>query len=214
MKLQEIKKEKSKSIIITCAKFAGIGTMPNEDDFIVIGALLKNQFAHLSAKFLISAFEVYASGKLTAGKEKIEHYGTFSPKFVGEVIQAYKEYSAKQKQIKRIEPERMLENNQDPEAEQKRAFDFIKKVYGESSKMPNIANWSDAFKYLEREGLINLTNEDKEKLFIQMTKEAEENINAERSLMRPISSFLLDATKPSQIKIECRKRAVIDYLKK
>lgn len=214
--IKEIPKDKAESIIKTCAKIAGIGCSFDSSDFLIIGQFLKNHFPRIKSNEISEAFQLYAAGKLyeiIKGKESpIEHYGNFSPKFIGSVLKAYREYKNKENLKVKInfQPKLMLENIVNIKDEQKKAFEFIENVYKENGEFPIIANWSDAFIYAEENKIIQLSKEEKQ----QIKNKVQGRLKAIKSKEKiERGAFKIRNFTSHDIKIESRKEALMTYLK-
>jgi len=206
MKIEKLSKGKIESHIKVWAKYSGIGFDLEKDDYAVIKSLLNSRFNHLSLKLINDAFLNYSAGLLG----KIEHYGTFSPKFVGSVIQAQKEKSRLNNTIITIDASHQIEHKVNKEEENKGAFEFIARVKKDTGEFPVIANWSGAFLYAEKEGIINLTSDQKEKIRDEVVKDIEAQIKYNRSVMKDFSGLVKELD-PGNIKNECRKKAMIVF---
>lgn len=208
MKVSEI--SNIESLIKTCAKLAGIRNELEADDYLVIQLVLKEEYPNLSADFLRNAFVKYGSGKLG----EFEHYGSFTTLFLGKVINAYKENLRKENLKPKVQPiEKQIEGPiEDLTGE--RAFNFIKNIYEKEGKAPIFANWNKAFYYAEKEGLINLTDEDKLKLKEKVKRELRNEYKNKRNLAASVSTLAAYSITDIELKKECRKSALINYFKK
>ena len=206
-RIQTLKNEKAVSLIKTCAKFSGVQDLAN-DDYLVISSMLKNQFGHWSLTDIGKAFEVYASGKLGS----IEHYGIFSPKFFGQVLQAYREWKAKEtKKQKPIEVEKQIPMKQKSKEEiQLEAYEFVKDCYEKGEEIYT-ANWSDCYLYMEKNGIIKLSKEQKIKIFEQVKKEINSEITKRRGEYRSFADLISTLASPKSLELLCRKKVVIEY---
>lgn len=191
------------------AKLSGIGKPLDNEDYELIKLVLKQTFSHLEIKFINNGFVHYAAGKLG----ELEHYGTFSPKFVGLIIKAYKELNRVNrtiKQLKPIEVAKQLENKVNPLEENKRAFDFIKRVFEKDNELPTIANWAQAFRHAEMEGLIILSKQEKKELYNQLAKSANNRMRQAKSMGADFRSISIEL-KENSLKSECCKYLLEKY---
>lgn len=204
------KLKKPKEFIRTIAKLSGITNELGADDILVVGHLLKEKYGHLNTNYIKDAFLTYSTGDLG----EFEHYNSFTTKFVGRVLKEYKEFRRKKRLVQRSAPvERQIEQKTStPEQEDQRAFEFIKEKVDAGEELL-FANWSGAFRHAERMGYITLSNEEKKKLFEETKMEVKAILANERAKMRPLSQYHNLISTDTGIKIECRKRLLIEYLK-
>ena len=98
-------------------------------------------------------------------------------------------------------------------ADQKEDFEYIERRYKEGKPIDGF-NFSGAFKHLERIGEIKMSNEEKDAMMKTIINETKEEINSKRLKTGFKDANLINSILPTNLKIECRKRVVINYLKK
>ena len=189
----------------------GIRSSLSEQELQIIAEFLRDEFKTLTLKDISRAFNLYAAQKL---EFKNSHFQSLDNVFIGNVLESYKEFTRKAnlKPKGYIPVEKQIENKLDPKHEQEKAFKFIEKVYLESGKFPNIANWSEAFIYAEEKGIINLSIEEKEKikqLIILQDKQEKFQRRQETGIKNIVSKL-----KPFELKVRCREQAIINHFKK
>ena len=188
----------------------GIRSSLSEQELQIIAEFLRDEFKNLTLKDISRAFNLYAAQKL---EFKNSHFQSLDNVFIGNVLESYKEFKRKAnlKPKGYIPVEKQIENKLDPKHEQEKAFKFIEKVYLETGKFPNIANWSEAFIYAEEKGIINLSIEEKEKikqLIILQDKQEKFQRRQETGIKNIVSKL-----KPFELKVRCREQAIINHFK-
>jgi len=188
----------------------GIRSSLSEQELQIIAEFLRDEFKNLILKDISRAFNLYAAQKL---EFKNSHFQSLDNVFIGNVLESYKEFTRKAnlKPKGHISVEKQIENKLDPKHEQEKAFKFIEKVYLETGKFPNIANWSEAFIYAEEKGIINLSIEEKEKikqLIILQDKQEKFQRRQETGIKNIVSKL-----KPFELKVRCREQAIINHFK-
>ena len=88
----------------------------------------------------------------------------------------------------------------------KGAYDFIKEVFEETGKEPLIANWSAAYNYAVKEGIINLSEKEKQDIRDHLTAVAK--LEASTDYRR--AKFELE---PIGFQQQCKKYALILHFK-
>ena len=210
--MKKIKESQDKEITFYILKSAvQVGINGSMDD-LTINLLLdfvKKYYSNLQINQYAEAFELYAAQKLDF-KEK--PYNNFSTIFVGLILNSYKEYlrRANLKPKAYIPPSHQIENKVNAAEEMEKAYNFIEKVYKEKGEFPIIANWSDAFIYAELKGFIKLSVKDKQELKMQVL-----SIINSKQLQKRLDTGIKGNSnefEDGNLKVQCRKRALINYL--
>jgi len=188
----------------------GIRDQLQTGELTIIFEFMESQFKSLSLANTNEAFILYAAKKLDYDKSHFQSLDNF---FIGSVLNSYKEYVRKDNmKVKPIPVELQLENKVNPKLEMKGAFEFIKKVHEEQGSFPMIANWSDAFLYAESTGLIKMTPEDKDKLKRSTIAEIKTK-QIQTRLTTGVKGSVVEFEN-GNIKVQCRKKALINYFNK
>ena len=206
-----MKIEQTKNIdglIKICAKISGITYELTSEDFSIIKLMLKNDFGNMSGEEMVEAFRMNSSGKYW---EVIEAFQTFSPIFVGKVLREYREFRRKRNLIKPIELKELPRETNDITGE--RAFATILKIWRQEKQLPMIASWNKAFKHLEKEGMITISNEEKAAIYEAEKAKVESEISKLRSMMMDSSKLMKDLNK-IYLQIQSRKTCIKNYLEK
>lgn len=193
-------------LLKTCKIYSGIREQITDAEEAIIIDLITTEYKSLTEQDVAIAFKLNATGKYW---KPVEGYQNFSAIFVGKVLSHYKEWKRKQNTIKKIET---LKELPEPKSDPKRAFEFICKVWDEEGKLPRIANWKTAFEYAEKEGLIKMSDEEKREAFKKKQAEVQRKINDTRGKLEDYRKLEFDL-QPLNVKTECRKDAIINYLK-
>jgi len=211
--MSKIKESDDKQLTFYILKSAvQVGINGSMDDLTMnlLIDFIKNYYGNLEISEYSKAFELYAAQKLDY-KEK--PYNNFSTAFVGLILNSYKEWlrKANLKPKAYIPPSHQLGNDLDPIVEMEKAFKFIERVYKEEGKFPHIGNYSDAFLYAEKNGLITLSLEEKkqiEKEVIQEIKRKQETKRLQTGIKGSLSEF-----EDKNIKSLCRAKVIMQYIK-
>lgn len=204
-KLRDLSDSGFHKLIMLSSKISGVSNEPTDKDISILIPILREQFGSLDYDFFASAFKNNAVGAY--GEIIKPFYDNFSLAYIGQVIQAAKEHRRKSNIIPKPDESKALP---EPESDPKRSFDFIKKVWDEEGKLPIIGNWKSAFEYAENEGIISLSDEEKNDIKSQVESEVKSSIANARSKMEDYRKLEIDL-RPMNVKIACRKRALKDY---
>lgn len=180
-----------------------------ENQVMLLAKFIIYEFATLSMLDIEKAIFKAKAGKLDCNPAD---YNKLSIDFIGRILSCYTEYKRKQtiiEQAKEVEAKEnlKLEYNVD---EGKQSFEFIKSCFDKKEE-PFIADYCSAFKFMEDEGLINLTNDEKAMFLDLVIEELNEEIRkmkVQRKNPNHLKNLLASKEK---IKNECRKRLVIKY---
>jgi len=118
---------------------------------------IKVQFGDISMQEVAIAFDLVTAKKI--GND-IRHYNSFSKQYIGDVLSAYKTWRSKQ--IKLFEDHKKtlaITQNTNTGATPQQMYDTIKKIALETGKIMKVADWSGAFNYAWKSGLIHRMNE-------------------------------------------------------
>lgn len=185
----------------------GIRKALTEPELCIILEFMQEFHKTLTLNDVSKAFGLYSAGYLDFNES---HYQSLDNVFIGKVLKSYKEWKRKENaKPKLIEVEKQLP---EPKSDPKRSFEFICKVWDDEGKLPRIANWKTAFEYAEKEGLINMSDEEKREAFKKKQAEVQRKINDARGKMEDYRKLEFDL-QPLNVKSECRKDAIIKYLK-
>lgn len=195
-----------KKLLNICKAYSGIREDITEAEETVIQDLILTEFKSLKPESIAKAFKMNASGKYWA---TIEAYQTFSPIYVGKVLSMFKEWQRKENmKVKLIEPAKQLEA---PKEDFAKHFDYVKREYKEKGILPP-ANWSGLYLWMEDEGMIKLSNDEKKNIYNQVKSEAEAEIKNRRMQLQSYSDLLVNLNE-SNLKVAARKKAIENYLK-
>ncbi len=111
---------------------------------LALSQWIKEQFGDLSMQEVALAFDLVTAKKI--GQE-IKHYNTFSKQYIGEVLNAFKEFRNKQmKLFKEMEANKLLQEAT-PGATGREMYESIKKTALDTGKIMKMADWTGAYNY-------------------------------------------------------------------
>jgi hypothetical protein len=198
-------------MILLLARMVGIPATQIPDPSIelpIIVQFLMNNYKDFTQKEIGHAFELYSSGELKAK----EHYGQFSLPFIGSVLNEYRELRQQAVVNDRTQPKGLLQqDNRSEEQKQKDTWIFLLKWMYDIDMIPPAYDWGRCFTYLELQGAINMSKEDKlqlkEEVIQRITEEAKNSSSLEK-----YKQALRDAMDDKNVIAQCRKECVIRYI--
>jgi len=207
MKLRELNNNdlgnKIKGVAILCGLHNQIG----EVELAMLVDFLKHHFVYLEEEGFVEAFKLYAANKLEY-KEPV--YNNLSAFFIGKVLSSYKDFKAKDRakpkriDLKALEAPKMDEDPKD-------SYTFICGVVQKEGKLPRIANWTEAFKYLVQSEIVTISETERE-LFKSNVKASIQNEYIEAKRKGRPNQRLRDVLNSSKLfSNECKTRYVKQY---
>ena len=183
----------------------------------LIRQTLQSELSNLLVSDFNDSFIKHCAGRfmISEKEEGNKPYGDLSAQFICLVIKKHKEWKAKENaKPKLIEVSKQLPMSQKTkEEEAEEQYLFIKSVWEKENKVPLIANWVAAFKYMERAKIISLDRDEKEMFLENVRAEITEEKEKKRIMKDNFRTLEGILTNPDQLKNECRKRMVINYFK-
>lgn len=197
----------------------------DDSDFTLLANHMKKDFHDFEFGSLTKAIQLGMKGLLD---REIEQNKRVSPLYLSNIMLSYKR--------KRFVPVNHISNRKElPRPEMSKEdferFNFEKlKEFFERKQEPFLINYKGALRHAEREGLINLDDDEKEMFMENVKAELEELIQMDvkrqfKDDTGTIHSFVdmtikkakkraeIVLNSPKELKNECRKRILINYLK-
>lgn len=158
---------------------------------------IQEQFGNLSMQDVALAFDLVTAKKI--GND-IRHYATFSQQYIGDVLNAFKIYKAKQiKLFDEHKKSKEIAEGQIVGATPQEMYEGIKKMALEKGVIMKVADWTGAYNYAWKERLINRMNEKEREEYKEATIKVLES--EKRAGIIP-DSYNIDTS----IQSECHKR--------
>lgn len=158
-KLIDCKETQLKASLFACCKYVSIDKLPDELETNILIDFCQDKFKTFGIDELVLAFKNVAANEFTVDKD---HYGTLSPSYLADVLDAYREWKDKvlgMENRKSLEPSPNV-NRVDLED----CFTFIEKWSEKYGKLPYGANWSQAYDHAINENIIDPTDKDKDRI--------------------------------------------------
>lgn len=171
----------------------GIDRVNKTEVLLSISQWIKDQFGDLSMQEVALAFDLVTAKKIGSD---IRHYNSFSKQYIGEVLNAFKDFRIKQmKLFKESEANKQL-NEPKPQVSGKEMYEGIKKIALETGKIMKAADWTGAYNYAWKEKLVKRLNEQERAEYKESVLQA---IETEKR-----ANFDVNLT--GDIQAECHKR--------
>lgn len=172
-------------------------------ELLALSSWIKVQFGDISMQEVANAFDLVTAKKI--GND-IRHYATFSKQYIGDVLNAFKIYRAKQ--IKLFEEhKRQIEatENMGIGATPKEMYEGIKKIALNTGKIMKAAEWTNAFEYAWKENLIHRMSDKERKEYKKSVIEAlKSESRANIGIGTKAIAEILNSE--DSIQLECHKR--------
>lgn len=116
---------------------------------------IKDQFGDLSMQEVSLAFDLVTAKRI--GNE-IKHYNTFSKQYIGEVLNAFKDFRNKQmKLFKESEAQKLLDEPK-PQASGQEMYEGMKRL-ADKGEIMKVGDWTGAYNYAWTNKLIHRMSE-------------------------------------------------------
>lgn len=162
---------------------------------------IKGYYGHLSISDISLALDLHSVGDL---ERRVEHYGSFTFDWLSQVLNLYQKHrEAILKRYKRSLPP----PQEDVTAEAN--WEDLKKYCQKHGEPPALFPWGKVFYYLEKTGIIDMTDDQKTELFNRKKKEIKE--------CQPpgtIKDILRAETLDKHAQNECRKFMVMEEIRR
>lgn len=189
----------------------------------VLVNFIRSNYTEYTLEEVKLAFTFLVVGRLEfKNSDDAKHFQKFSPEYFGRIMKAYDRYSAEMiASAKRMLNSKDLLEASKPLTEEERIvrgkneFDFLVRFWKENEALPLCPlGWNEIHAHCESSGLIRDTKSKKEKYFLKVKKELIKETEAKKAAGNLVTiASELKRIERGDIKFECRKRRVIDYLK-
>lgn len=203
-----------KDMLEVIAIMVGIQTMPDKAGEIVLLDAIRSVYPNLSLYEMYLAFEIALAGKLTIDENALEHYGVLSYKYVSGIFSSYARYA----KTVQDELEKKYIPKELPPPPPQSDEDFIEENYLLWFKMKNklyqFIDWN-VYEKLIKNGLINLSEEDKIRIRAAVRLDLEQVSNKRRfdELQNRLKE-IKDSPDGVFFQRQCKKYAVAEYFNK
>lgn len=206
-----------KNVFDTIVFNIGIKETLELNDFDRIFNFLQRNFGLITLSQINEAFDLYSAQKLDF---KDSHFNSFDNVFIGKLLKAYNEYkNEKQRkppkiEYKPVEGVKMRNgqvDNRTPYSLEagKSAFEWTKEQILKDGKLPYIADWINACRYMEETGIIKLDAAEKE----VMENALRAKLNLKKGRRDTITGALNNMV-GSNFKVERSKELISEHFKK
>lgn len=158
VKIEYCKADDISKSILTCCALIGLDSKPTLLEAKVLMEYMIEFLKRYSLEEMELAFKTMAQNKT----EKIEHYGKFSASFLQDVMDNYRLYRDKLTGEERRNQESVYTPGD--KQDEKEMYDFIDGYCDREQRLPYAGPWTHAYNYMIDKGIINPSEEEKEKI--------------------------------------------------
>ncbi len=220
LKLKETPLNEVKTALFYIMELVGLNPKKfskQELDFIS-GKLIEN-YKWLTVDEIKRAFDLGVKGLLDIQMSEVKHYHSFNTLYVSNILNSYKRYKAKENIKPKLAANVLLipEGKKTKEQvfmEHKEEFEFIEREFNKNKKLPSLANWSDAFLHMEREGIIERMENDHKIMFRDnVIADIQDEIKKNKVIKKMTTALDMIISRDDLLRCECRKRMIINHYK-
>ena len=183
----------------------GMSNPPMAEEFMIIEDFIRSSYAQFTIDEFKLAFKLAVQNKLDCN---VEHYEKFSPKYIGQVMNAYR---TKANDIRKIQSYKSIETMTVPQLSENDIVEFTRKEWMESNKedFNRVFNSNKVFLILVNQGLLKLTAEE---IAETIKSVKQDNIYRLNNLSHvEAKEFSKKIKNEDFIESQCKKLALVKY---
>jgi hypothetical protein len=183
----------------------GLSNPPMAEEFMIIEEFIRSSYPQFTIDEFKLAFKLAVQNKLDCS---VEHYEKFSPKFIGQVMNAYR---TKANDIRKIQSYKSIETMTVPQLSENDIVEFTRKDWMESKRQDfnKVFNADKVFGILLKQGLLKFTAQ---QILETIKIVQEDNIYRLNKLSHlEAKDFSKRMKNEDFIELQCKKLAIVKY---
>jgi hypothetical protein len=183
----------------------GLSNPPMAEEFMIIEDFIRSSYPQFTIDEFKLAFKLAVQNKLDCS---VEHYEKFSPKFIGQVMNAYR---TKANDIRKIQSYKPIETMTVPQLSENDIVEFTRKEWMESKRQDfnRVFNADKVFGILLKQGLLKFTSQ---QILETIKIVQEDNIYRLNKLSHvEAKDFSKSMKNEDFIELQCKKLAIVKY---
>ena len=183
----------------------GLSNPPMAEEFMIIEDFIRSSYPQFTIDEFKLAFKLAVQNKLDCS---VEHYEKFSPKFIGQVMNAYR---TKANDIRKIQSYKSIETMTVPQLSENDIVEFTRKEWMESKRQDfnRVFNADKVFGILLKQGLLKFTPQ---QILETIKIVQEDNIYRLNKLSHvEAKDFSKRMKNEDFIELQCKKLAIVKY---
>lgn len=183
----------------------GLSNPPMAEEFMIIEEFIRSSYPQFTIDEFKLAFKLAVQNKLDCS---VEHYEKFSPKFIGQVMNAYR---TKANDIRKIQSYKSIESMPVPQLSENDIVEFTRKEWIESKKedFNRVFNADKVFAILLKQGKLNLSKEEIEET-VKIVKE-ENLLKFNKMSHLNAKDFSKKMKNEDFLETQCKKLTLVKY---
>ena len=204
-KIQTISTQTLKQSLAYIFTLIGLSNPPMAEEFMIIEDFIRSSYPQFTIDEFKLAFKLAVQNKLDCS---VEHYEKFSPKFIGQVMNAYR---TKANDIRKIQSYKSIETMTVPQLSENDIVEFTRKDWMESKRQDfnKVFNADKVFGILLKQGLLKFTAQ---QILETIKIVQEDNIYRLNKLSHlEAKDFSKRMKNEDFIELQCKKLAIVKY---
>ncbi len=204
-KIQTISTQTLKQGLAYVFTLIGLSNPPMAEEFMIIEDFIRSSYPQFTIDEFKLAFKLAVQNKLDCS---VEHYEKFSPKFIGQVMNAYR---TKANDIRKIQSYKSIETMTVPQLSENDIVEFTRKDWMESKRQDfnKVFNADKVFGILLKQGLLKFTAQ---QILETIKIVQEDNIYRLNKLSHlEAKDFSKRMKNEDFIELQCKKLAIVKY---
>ena len=203
-KIKDISQKQLKQNLAYIFQLIGLTRLPEAEEFMIIEDYIRSTYGFFSINEFVNAFKLGVQGKIECN---IEHYERFSPKYISQIINSYKQ---KANEVRKMMPK------QEQEAPVPRLTDdeivqFTIDEWNNSDKndFNRVFNSLKVFDILFNKGKLRFNDKAKNEIISMVHKDNEYRLN--KMTFVESREFRKKIQDPNFVDQQCKKMAIVMY---
>lgn len=204
-KIAKISTQTLKQTLAYIFTLIGLSNPPMAEEFMIIEEFIRSSYPQFTIDEFRLAFKLAVQNKLDCS---VEHYEKFSPKFIGQVMNAYR---TKANDIRKIQSYKSIETMPVPQLSENDIVEFTRKEWMESKKedFNRVFNADKVFNILYKQGKIKPTSDEIQET-INMVK-IENLLRYKKMSHLEAKEFSKKIKDPDFLETQCKKLTLVRY---
>lgn len=202
--LSQVEKTALKSTLAYIFQLIGLTKYPENEEFIIIDDYIRTTYPNFTINELRTAFKLAVQGKLDCN---IEHYEKFSPKYISQIMNAYKNRANEvRKMIKPQEEPKEVPKLSDEDIVSFSKEDWLK---GKRNDFNRVFNADRVFAILLKQGKLNISQQEIQETINMVRQDNLDRLN--KLIGIDAKEFSKKIRNEDFIELQCKKLALVKY---
>lgn len=204
-KIASISTQTLKQALAYIFTLIGLSNPPMAEEFMIIEEFIRSSYSQFTIDEFRLAFKLAVQNKLDCS---VEHYEKFSPKFIGQVMNAYR---TKANDIRKIQSYKSIETMPVQQLSENDIVEFTRNEWmqGKKEDFNRVFNADKVFAILHKQGKLNLTKEEIDETVKMVREDNLQRFNKMSHL--DMKEFSKKMKNEDFLETQCKKLTLVKY---